>query len=247
MAKRTRDTPEPAGSAQPEPVPAGAMTEPAASAPEPAISEPVEPVALATEAPADAPLTVEASEAGPPADALVGSPDELSAETVSAAAAAAWPDVSSVPTSPRCPWCSALLPSEDLPTCPSCGAQLNGAAEAEVPGVTTIDVSALAWKAGAPPRRNKLISWISGDVDDEVDSSKVSPGAIEPPSLAVRREILRLELEAEGISLPHDAEPSEADEASAGVDAGSGQGPTSSADPAPSPDPQEPTGGSTGS
>jgi hypothetical protein len=98
------------------------------------------------------------------------------------------------------------LSSPDLATCPSCGAQLNGP-EAELPGVTTIDVAALAWKAGAPPRRNKLMSWISGDADDEPTSSPESLSAIEPPSLAVRREMLRLELEAEGISLPHDAEP----------------------------------------
>jgi hypothetical protein len=121
-------------------------------------------------------------------------------------AGAGWPDVSNTPTEPRCPWCSAVLSSPDLATCPSCGAQLNGP-EAELPGVTTIDVAALAWKAGAPPRRNKLMSWISGDADDEPTSSPESLSAIEPPSLAVRREMLRLELEAEGISLPHDAEP----------------------------------------
>ncbi len=230
MAKRTRDTQEPAGSAQPEPAPGGAMTEPTAGAAGTA-SEPVELDSPTTEAAAEAPLTVTSPDATAPAQAAEGSLEELSAETVSAAAAAAWPDVSNVPAEPRCPWCSAVLPGEDLVTCPSCGAQLNGAAEAEVPGVTTIDVSALAWKAGAPPRRNKLMSWISGDVDDEVDLSKVSPGAVEPPSLAVRREILRLELEAEGISLPHDAEPSEEDEVSAGVEAASGQEPSSSADP----------------
>ena len=85
-----------------------------------------------------------------------------------------------------------------------------------MPGVTTIDVAALAWKAGAPPRRNKLMSWISGDADEpSVDSPGGSSAAVEPPSLAVRREMLRLELEAEGISLPHDAEPSGADEAAA--------------------------------
>ena len=78
-----------------------------------------------------------------------------------AAPAGAWPDVSSPPVGPRCPWCSAALPSDDLATCPSCGAQLNGPVEGDVPGVTTIDVNALAWKAGAPPRRNRIMSWIS--------------------------------------------------------------------------------------
>jgi hypothetical protein len=127
-----------------------------------------------------------------------------------------------VPAEPRCPWCSALLPSTDLAACPVCGAQLNAAADAEVPGVTTIDVAALAWKAGGPPRRSKILSWISGENDDPPDPSGASAGAIEPPSLAVRREMLRLELEAEGITLPHDAEPSAAEEAAAVAEAGAG-------------------------
>jgi hypothetical protein len=137
----------------------------------------------------------------------------------------AWPEVSTDPGEPRCPWCSAVLSSADLATCPSCGAQLNGPTEAEVPGVTTIDVAALAWKAGAPPRRSKLMSWISGDVEEEPPASVGSPSAIEPPSLAVRREMLRLELEAEGISLPHDAEPPADEELAAGQAAAGGTPP----------------------
>jgi hypothetical protein len=243
MAKPTNtsaDLPDP-NSGQPEPAPGGAMTEPSASQPAPVTSAPAEP---AQPEPAQAEPSTQAS----------GSPGEAaSAETVSAAAAAAWPDNASEPTDPRCPWCSATLPSADLATCPSCGAQLNGPVDGDVPGVTTIDVSALAWKAGAPPRRNKLMSWISGDVDDETDSSKVSPGAVEPPSLAVRREILRLELEAEGITLPHDAEPSEDDESSAGVEVEGGSEAATAADAppageaAPAADTQGPASGSTGS
>jgi hypothetical protein len=112
------------------------------------------------------------------------------------------------------------LASADLTTCPSCAAQLNSPSETDVPGVTTIDVAALAWKAGAPPRRNRLLSWISGDDDSPPpDTTGASSAAVEPPSLAVRREMLRLELEAEGISLPHDAEPSEAEETEAVTEA----------------------------
>ncbi len=132
-----------------------------------------------------------------------------------ATAAGGWPDVSNTPAGPHCPWCSAPLASLELETCPSCGAQLNAPAEADVPGVTTIDVAALAWKAGTPPRRNRLLSWISGEDDSLPDASGASPSAVEPPSLAVRREMLRLELEAEGINVPHDAEPSGAEEAAA--------------------------------
>jgi hypothetical protein len=182
MAKRTAPPSGSAGSAQPDPAPGAAMTEPM-SLPVEGASAPLaegDPGAAATDA----------AQAGEPTSPGAG-----------------WPDVSNMPTEPRCPWCSAVLSSSDLATCPSCGAQLNGPNEAEVPGVTTIDVAALAWKAGAPPRRNKLMSWISGDADDEPLSSAGSLSAIEPPSLAVRREMLRLELEAEGISLPHDAEP----------------------------------------
>lgn len=117
-------------------------------------------------------------------------------------AAGAWPDASSPPAGPHCPWCSAALPGTDLAVCPACGAQLNSSStDGEVPGVTTIDVKALAWKAGAP-RRNKILSWISGEGDDPPDRSGASASAVEPPSLAVRREMLRLELEAEGITVP---------------------------------------------
>jgi hypothetical protein len=139
------------------------------------------------------------------------------------AAAAGWSGAPTPPTAPRCPWCSAVLASIDLATCPSCGAQLNAAAEADVPGVTSIDVAALAWKAGTPPRRNKILSWISGEANEPVDSSGASASAIEPPSLAVRREMLRLELEAEGIALPHDAEPSAATEDAATAETGSAE------------------------
>ena len=121
-------------------------------------------------------------------------------------AAGAWPDASSPPAGPHCPWCSAVLPGSDLAVCPACGAQLNSSStDGEVPGVTTIDVKALAWKAGAP-RRNKILSWISGEGDDAPDLSGASASAVEPPSLAVRREMLRLELEADGISLPAELE-----------------------------------------
>jgi len=161
------------------------------------------------------------------------------AEPVPAPATTAgnWPDVSTAAAGPRCPWCSAPLASLDLETCPSCGAQLNAPTEADVPGVTTIDVAALAWKAGTPPRRNRLLSWISGDDDSLPDTSGASPSAVEPPSMAVRREMLRLELEAEGINVPHDAEPSGAEEAAAVAEG------TEAASPSGGPGPDAPAAG----
>jgi hypothetical protein len=199
MVKRNPRTVPGSGTAQPEPAPAAAMVEPAAFPP---VAEP-------------APAVAERAPLAEPAAAPVQ--------------AGAWPDASSAPSGPRCPWCSAPLPSVDLATCPACAAQLNTAAEAEVPGVTTIDVAALAWKAGGPPRRGRILAWISGENDDQPDSSGASASAVEPPSLAVRREILRLELEAAGISLPHAAERSAAEETAAVAEAGPGDaepGPT---------------------
>lgn len=203
MAKRTTRPGGASGAAQPEPPPGSAMTEPSPAPAAPA-PDPAPDIAPAAGAPPPSGIASAAvAEAGSPAPTP-----------------GAWPDVSNEPSAPHCPWCSAPLASSELTTCPSCGAQLNSPADADVPGVTTIDVAALAWKAGAPPRRNRLLSWISGDDDTPLpDTSGTSSAAVERPSMAVRREMLRLELEAEGISLPHDAEPSGADEDAAVAEA----------------------------
>jgi hypothetical protein len=196
MAKRTARPATPTTSAQPDPAPGSAMTEPT---PPPAAPE--------TPAQPDTELVAAASAV----------PDSAAAPAITPGA---WPDASGPEVGPHCPWCSAPLASNDLETCPACGAQLNAAADGDVPGVTTIDVAALAYKAGSPPKRSRILSWISGDdAAPAADTSGTSSAAVEPPSLAVRREILRLELEAEGISLPHDAEPSGADEAAAVAEA----------------------------
>ena len=205
MVKRTTRPTAPTSSARPEPAPGGAMTEPAPAAPPP------EPVAAEVET-------------GSLAAAQAVATSLEAAQAVAAGVAPGiWPDASTPPAGPHCPWCSAALASDDLATCPSCGAQLNAPAEADVPGVTSIDVKALAWKQGGPPRRSRILSWISGEGEDLPDASGAPQAAVEPPSLAVRREMLRLELEAEGITLPHDAEPPAAEEAEA--EAGSGDTP----------------------
>jgi hypothetical protein len=215
MAKRTVRPATSSVSAQPDSAPGSAMTEPT---------------------PPPAPTAAAAQPAIEP-DVAVPAQTAPAATATTAVAPGAWPDSAGPEAGPRCPWCSAPLASTDLATCPSCGAQLNAAAEGDVPGVTTIDVAALAYKAGSPPKRSRLLSWISGDDAVPPDTSGASSAAVEPPSLAVRREILRLELEAEGINLPHDAEPSGADEAAA----------VAEATPAPGSDPPSPDAGSTGS
>jgi hypothetical protein len=116
-------------------------------------------------------------------------------------------------TQPRCMWCSAELPSDHETVCPSCGATLIGEGDSQVPGVTAIDAEAIV-RAGRPvkPRqRSRLMSWISGDY--EIEEAPAPPGSLAPPPLAVRREMLRLELEAQVANLQAEAGAMAAEEA----------------------------------
>jgi hypothetical protein len=108
---------------------------------------------------------------------------------------------------PRCQWCSAVLPSDNLATCPSCGATLTGDADPALPGITALDAEAIIRAARAPaaPKRNRLLSWISGEYQDN-EETPAPPGSLELPSEDVRREMLRLELEAEVAELQAEAE-----------------------------------------
>ncbi|HET7474142.1 MAG TPA: hypothetical protein VFJ71_13540 [Candidatus Limnocylindrales bacterium] len=99
---------------------------------------------------------------------------------------------------PHCNWCSAPLPSDHETTCPSCGATLIGEGDASVPGLTAIDAEAIlrnARTAAKPKPRSRLLGWISGDYDE--GEATAPPGSLAPPPEAVRREMLRLELEAQ--------------------------------------------------
>jgi len=94
-------------------------------------------------------------------------------------------------SSSRCPWCSAQVTPETA-VCPSCGAKLLDDAAAEIPGVTQIDPAATAPRP--TPRSRGLIGWLSGDFETtESDSDRVG---VEPPTDAVKQEMLRLEMEA---------------------------------------------------
>lgn len=107
------------------------------------------------------------------------------------------------PTADICPWCSATLPSADEVDCPSCGATLTGDVEPQLPGLTAIDAQAIARASQAPIRqqRSRLLSWISGEYDTDVEAAPADSEALAPPDEAVKREILRLELEAEVANL----------------------------------------------
>jgi hypothetical protein len=77
-------------------------------------------------------------------------------------------------------------------TCPSCGAKLRDDADAEIPGVTQIDPAATAPRP--TPRSRGLIGWLSGDY--ETTESLADKAGVEPPTDAVKQEMLRLEMEA---------------------------------------------------
>lgn len=101
----------------------------------------------------------------------------------------------------RCPWCSAELPSQQVENCPSCNAALKGPADANVPGVTAIDAEAIVRAARAPAGggRNRLLGWISGEYPEE--EMPPPEGSLAPPPPEVRREMLRLAIEAEVANL----------------------------------------------
>jgi hypothetical protein len=95
---------------------------------------------------------------------------------------------------PVCPWCSAPLSAADADTCPSCGAALRGEVAEQLPGLTAIDADAIIRAKNPPKQRSRLLSWLSGDSEDDV----LRPGdakAVAFPDLEVRREMLKLEIE----------------------------------------------------
>ena len=106
-----------------------------------------------------------------------------------------------------CPWCSATF-TGDPENCPSCGAALavDPATDSSLPGLTAIDAAAIV-RAKTPVARprNRILSWISGEYPDEVQSA-TEAGALALPDAEVRREMLRLELEAEVANLQAEAD-----------------------------------------
>jgi hypothetical protein len=103
----------------------------------------------------------------------------------------------------RCQWCSAELPNPDVDRCPSCGAPLasSSASEAQLPGVTTLDAEAIVRARAEVSRpRSRILSFITGDMPPET-GGPASAESLAPPSDDVRREMLRLQLEAERADL----------------------------------------------
>jgi hypothetical protein len=125
------------------------------------------------------------------------------------------PTTQAAPTEARCTWCSAVLPDATAATCPSCGATLIGDGEpGSVPGLTAIDADAILRNARSTgtQRRGGLLGWISGDYPADAGPS-ATPGSLAPPPVEVRREMLRLELEAQVANAQAEVEAMAADEA----------------------------------
>jgi hypothetical protein len=131
---------------------------------------------------------------------------------------------------PRCNWCSAALPSDHETVCPSCGATLLGDGDTSVPGLTAIDAEAILRNARASKSksRSRLLGWISGDYDDDSAGTTAAPGSLAPPPANVRREMLRLELEAHVANAQAEVEAMAAD---AAVEEGRSLAPTEAAAP----------------
>jgi hypothetical protein len=100
-------------------------------------------------------------------------------------------------TGERCPWCSAPVASPDDVTCEACGATLRGDAAVEIPGVTAVD-TLHASRAAAPRRVRGTFGALFVGGDDEISPpSEAELPAIAMPDAEVRREMLRLRMDAE--------------------------------------------------
>lgn len=109
-----------------------------------------------------------------------------------------------------CPWCSATVPAEAA-TCPSCGASLRDAAEGDILGVTQVDPAAVIRTKRIRSRNIAAFLGVGDGPDDEE-----STGKVEPPSDAVKREMLKLELAAIDAEIEAKAQAAAAQAALAG-------------------------------
>jgi hypothetical protein len=103
-----------------------------------------------------------------------------------------------------CSWCSTEV-ADGVAQCPNCGANLVPDGDPNVPGVTAVDAASIIRSKTNPQPRNRLLSWISGEYEADLPS-EAEAHAIAPPDDEVRREILRLELEAEVANLQAEAD-----------------------------------------
>lgn len=121
---------------------------------------------------------------------------------------------------PTCPWCSAPLPAADAAVCPACGARLVETTDVEIPGVNAVDPELVAM-ASAPRKLKRTFGALLVGNDDAVPAAgeterkalarpEVEMAAFARPDDDVRREILRLEMEARQAALRGEAAAREA-------------------------------------
>jgi hypothetical protein len=106
-------------------------------------------------------------------------------------------------TESRCPWCSALLTDATAEKCPSCSAQLShtSGAEPTLPGVTALDTDAiLRARTDAGRSKGGILGFLTNRDLPEASGTE-SAESLAPPEEAVRREMLRLQIEAEQADL----------------------------------------------
>ena len=125
------------------------------------------------------------------------------------------PPIEERPLTPSCPWCSAPI-VEGVTECPSCGANLTPDGEPNVPGVTAVDPASIMRSKAAAQPRSRLLSWLTGEEERQA-TSKAEAQAVAPPDIEVRREILRLELEAEVANLQAEVAALQAEAAAEGM------------------------------
>ena len=116
-----------------------------------------------------------------------------------------------------CPWCSEPLPALGAADCPSCGAHLLEDPTVEVPGVTSVDPGLL--RAAAAPRKVKRTfgSLLVGDDDEIPPPTEAEMPALARPDADVRREMLRLEMEARLAALQAEVRMLDAEDRPAGA------------------------------
>ncbi|MCU0478574.1 MAG: hypothetical protein MUE92_07545 [Chloroflexi bacterium] len=129
-----------------------------------------------------------------------------------------------------CPWCSAALPVPDASVCPACQAHLIEEQGVEIPGVTTVYPGLLA--SAAAPRKVKRTfgSLLVGEDNEIPPPTEAELPALAPPDADVRREMLRLELDARLASLQAEVKAIEAED---GIIPGVAEEPPSGAPPDP--------------
>ncbi len=117
-----------------------------------------------------------------------------------------------VPPAQVCPWCSASLPAGQPGACPACGAHLVEDEEVVLPGVTAVDPALLA--SASTPRKVKRTFGsllVHNDDDDIPPPTEAEMPALARPDLEVRREMLRLELDARLAALQAEAKAIESE------------------------------------